>query len=120
MALEAATKIPKTKNPPGGSKNIIIGLIKREVTGNEKSEPAPSSSLIAPISVSTAVKPIPIPAPSSTLASGGFFVFGMLVAASNALAKKNGKKPVEHLGCESCPSKGVCGKNGEREAEVNE
>ena len=54
------------------------------------------------------------------LPPGGFFVFGMLVAASNALAKKNGKKPVEHLGCESCPSKGVCGKNGEREAEVNE
>ena len=44
----------------------------------------------------------------------------MLVAASNALAKKNGKKPVEHLGCESCPSKGVCGKNGEKGAEVNE
>ena len=39
---------------------------------------------------------------------------------SNALAKKNGKKPVEHLGCESCPSKGICGKNGEKEAEVNE
>ena len=54
------------------------------------------------------------------LAPGGFFVFGMLVAASNALAKKNGKKPVEHLGCESCPSKGVCGKNGEKGAEVNE
>lgn len=54
------------------------------------------------------------------LPPGGFFVFGMLVAASNALAKKNGKKPVEHLGCESCPSKGICGKNGEREAEVNE
>ena len=54
------------------------------------------------------------------LPPGGFFVFGMLVAASNALAKKNGKKPVEHLGCESCPSKGVCGKNGEKGAEVNE
>ena len=54
------------------------------------------------------------------LPPGGFFVFGMLVAASNALAKKNGKKPVEHLGCESCPSKGICGKNGEKGAEVNE
>ena len=54
------------------------------------------------------------------LPPGGFFVFGMLVAASNALAKKNGKKPVENLGCESCPSKGVCGKNGEKGAEVNE
>ena len=42
------------------------------------------------------------------LPPGGFFVFGMLVAASNALAKKNGKKPVEHLGCANCPSKGIC------------
>ncbi len=42
------------------------------------------------------------------LPPGGFFVFGILVAASNAIAKKQGKKPVEHLGCESCPSKGIC------------
>ena len=44
------------------------------------------------------------------LPPGGFFVFGILVAASNAIAKKQGKKPVEHLGCESCPSKGICSK----------
>lgn len=44
------------------------------------------------------------------LPPGGFFVFGMLVAASNALAKKSGKKPVEHLGCDSCPSKSFCQK----------
>lgn len=44
------------------------------------------------------------------LPPGGFFVFGMLVAASNALAKRAGKKTVEHLGCESCPSRAVCGK----------
>ena len=43
------------------------------------------------------------------MAPGGFFVFGMLVAASNALAKKNGKKPVEQIGCENCPAKGCCG-----------
>lgn len=43
------------------------------------------------------------------LPPGGFFVFGILVAVSNAIAKKQGKKPVEHLGCESCPSKAVCG-----------
>lgn len=42
------------------------------------------------------------------LPPGGFFVFGMLVAASNAIAKRNGKKPVEHLGCESCPSRAAC------------
>ncbi len=44
------------------------------------------------------------------LPPGGFFIFGMLVALSNALAKKNGKKTVEHLGCENCPSKNVCEK----------
>ncbi|MEE1005866.1 MAG: electron transport complex subunit E [Acutalibacteraceae bacterium] len=55
------------------------------------------------------------------LPPGGFFVFGMLVAASNALAKRSGKKPVEHLGCESCPSRAVCGKKDcEEEAAVNE
>ena len=59
------------------------------------------------------------------LPPGGFFVFGMLVAASNAIAKKNGKKPVEHLGCANCPSRNVCGKIApegcaEKEAEVNE
>lgn len=53
------------------------------------------------------------------LPPGGFFVFGILVAASNALAKKNGKKPVEHLGCDACPSKGVCG-SAKKEAAVNE
>lgn len=57
------------------------------------------------------------------LPPGGFFVFGMLVAASNAIAKRSGKKPVEHLGCASCPSRGMCenadiGKEGE--AAVNE
>lgn len=42
------------------------------------------------------------------LPPGGFFVFGILVAVSNAIAKRQGKKPVEHLGCESCPSKNAC------------
>ena len=42
------------------------------------------------------------------LPPGGFFVFGILVAVSNGIAKKQGKKPVEHLGCESCPSKEMC------------
>lgn len=57
------------------------------------------------------------------LPPGGFFVFGMLVAASNAIAKKNGKKAVMHLGCESCPSREICGKAEcvkEEEAGVNE
>ena len=43
------------------------------------------------------------------LPPGGFFVFGMLVAASNAIAKKNGKKAVEKMGCENCPAKDSCG-----------
>ncbi len=42
------------------------------------------------------------------LPPGGFFVFGILVAASNAIARKQGKKVVEHLGCESCPSNAAC------------
>ena len=44
------------------------------------------------------------------LPPGGFFVFGMLVAVSNAIAKKNGKKPVESLGCANCPSRKACSK----------
>ncbi len=44
------------------------------------------------------------------LPPGGFFVFGMLVAASNAIARKNGKKAVESMGCENCPAKDACGK----------
>lgn len=35
------------------------------------------------------------------LPPGGFFVFGILVAASNALAKRAGKKPVTATGCGS-------------------
>lgn len=44
------------------------------------------------------------------LPPGGFFVFGVLVAISNALAKRQGKKPVEHLGCANCPSRSLCSK----------
>lgn len=54
------------------------------------------------------------------LPPGGFFVFGILVAASNAIAKRSGKKPVEHLGCESCPSKEMCGQADVKEAAENE
>ncbi len=53
------------------------------------------------------------------LPPGGFFVFGMLVAASNAIAKRQGKKIVESLGCENCPSKEACDKAKE-EVTVNE
>ena len=42
------------------------------------------------------------------LPPGGFFVFGVLVALSNAIAKKQGKPVVEHLGCANCPSRAAC------------
>ena len=56
------------------------------------------------------------------LPPGGFFVFGILVAVSNAIAKKNGKKPVEHLGCSNCPSRNMCQKIAceEKEEATNE
>ena len=54
------------------------------------------------------------------LPPGGFFVFGMLVATSNAIAKKQGKKVVEHLGCENCPSKDSCQNAVLKEENVNE
>ncbi len=57
------------------------------------------------------------------LPPGGFFVFGVLVAVSNALAKKNGKKPVEHLGCANCPSRSACSKiecTSEKEVKADE
>ncbi len=42
------------------------------------------------------------------MAPGGFFVFGMLIAAANALAKRLGKKPVTKMGCDGCPGAGAC------------
>ena len=36
------------------------------------------------------------------LPPGGFFVFGVVVAITNALAKKRGKQPVNSTGCGSC------------------
>lgn len=51
------------------------------------------------------------------LPPGGFFIFGVLVAVSNAIAKKNGKKPVMHTGCANCPSRSHCEKVTEAEKE---
>ncbi len=42
------------------------------------------------------------------MAPGGFFVFGLLIAAANALAKKMGKQPVTQIGCEGCPNAANC------------
>ena len=42
------------------------------------------------------------------LPPGGFFVFGILVAVSNALANKKGKPIVESIGCDGCAMSGNC------------
>lgn len=42
------------------------------------------------------------------LPPGGFFVFGVLVAISNAIAKKQGKTVVKHIGCANCPARSSC------------
>ncbi len=42
------------------------------------------------------------------MAPGGFFVFGLLIAAANALAKTMGKQPVTQIGCEGCPDAANC------------
>lgn len=52
------------------------------------------------------------------LPPGGFFVFGILVAVSNAIAKKQGKEVVEHLGCANCPARSAC-KNAVLEGNEN-
>ncbi len=44
------------------------------------------------------------------LPPGGFFVFGVLIALANKISEKKGKEPVTKLGCDGCPSKGICGK----------
>ncbi len=52
-----------------------------------------------------------------TMAPGGFFVFGILVACANKLAVKMGKEPKQSVGCEAC---GMCGDCEECEKEAHE
>ncbi len=47
------------------------------------------------------------------LPPGGFFVFGILVSLSNAIAKKLGEKQVCSLGCGNCAMKDACEKKQE-------
>lgn len=56
------------------------------------------------------------------LPPGGFFIFGMLIAASNAIAKKQGKPIVEGMGCENCPARDKCDRAAcsEQQSEVKE
>ena len=48
--------------------------------------------------------------PLLTSAPGGFFVFGVLIAAVNALLNAFKKKPKAEFGCEGCPSASECNK----------
>jgi electron transport complex protein RnfE len=57
-----------------------------------------------------------------TMAPGGFFVFGLLIAIMNKFAKHKPKK--KDFGCEGCPQAEACGKKscegcGEMTAEVS-
>lgn len=51
------------------------------------------------------------------LPPGGFFVFGVLVAVSNGIAKRQGKKPVTQLGCKGCPNAATCAQCEKEDAE---
>lgn len=57
-----------------------------------------------------------------TMAPGGFFVFGLLIAAMNKFAKHKPKK--KDFGCEGCPHAEACGKTScseeKEEAAVND
>lgn len=55
------------------------------------------------------------------LPPGGFFVFGVLIALSNKLSKKMGKKPVKKLGCGNCEGCSGCSlASAESEGENND
>lgn len=47
-----------------------------------------------------------------TMAPGGFFVFGCLIALVNKLTGKKGAKK-QNMGCAGCPSAFMCGKQGQ-------
>lgn len=79
----------------------IMGLI-REIIGT--GQIYISDALTIPLTSALGIEPILI----FILPPGGFFVFGLLIALSNKLATKKGKKPVESIGCEGCPSKDMC------------
>lgn len=54
------------------------------------------------------------------LPPGGFFVFGILVSASNSLAEKKGEKISDRLGCENCPAKEACSEGCVKEEKTDE
>lgn len=95
----------------------VMGLI-REIIGT--GQIYISDALTIPLTSALGIEPILI----FILPPGGFFVFGILIALSNKLATKKGKKPVESIGCEGCPSKDMCQlseskcKSGEKKEET--
>ena len=48
--------------------------------------------------------------PFFTLAPGGFFVFGVLIAVVNKIGPKAGEEKRKNFSCEGCPSASVCTK----------
>lgn len=54
------------------------------------------------------------------LAPGGFFVFGIMIAISNKLAERKGKKKAELRGCEACPMAQTCSMVGSCENKAEE
>ena len=48
-----------------------------------------------------------------TLAPGGFFVFGCLIALVNSILMRKGKKPKQEIGCSGCPMAGKCAEAAE-------
>ena len=50
-----------------------------------------------------------------TMAPGGFFVFGLLMAAVNKFAKHKPQKT--GFGCDGCPQAKICGKTACTEGE---
>ena len=48
--------------------------------------------------------------PALASATGGFLVFGILIAIVNKIGKSRGKKMRKEFSCEGCPSAGICGK----------
>lgn len=51
------------------------------------------------------------------LPPGGFFTYGLIMAAVNRLAEKKGKPRAELRGCEACPMAGNCALNGTNKKE---
>ena len=45
-----------------------------------------------------------------TQTSGGFFVYGILIAIVNVIGPKKGAEKRKNFSCEGCPSASVCGR----------